>query len=102
MINFNGKESLREMEQSIDSGRSDDFLVRMLYARREIFLATLYKRRKVTEEDLQSIDRIGRSDVATQCWDYCTEEVKEALMQDPHQSVREAAKASWDDQHLAI
>lgn len=62
-----------------------------LYAARDAQIAGLQAAGRIEHNHLSNLDRIGRFRVATELWDCCTPEARQALLTDAHPHVRSAA-----------
>lgn len=65
-----------------------------LYRAREAYLQELQERGEVTLDDVRNLDRLGRCKVASEFFALCTTDAAEALLNDPHHSVRSCAALS--------
>ena len=84
----------RELEDSILSGpvRRED--VSALYALRDAYIAQLRAQGFVTAQNLGELDRLGRVKVASELWEICDAQARQALATDEHHQVRSCAAIS--------
>ena len=62
-----------------------------IYAERDADIAAMRQRGVVAPPDLLAVDRLGRCRVANELWGICTQEARQALLEDPHPHVRSCA-----------
>lgn len=93
MTNTNAQ-TPRQMEALIKPRCAKPGQVEALYEARDKVIAELRRAGTVTLEDIQKLDRTGRSIVASELWQMCTPDVREALLDDLHHFVRSAAEGS--------
>lgn len=65
-----------------------------LYRLRDLDLAKLTAQQVITAEDIHGLDRLGRFRVADSLLHKCEQAAVEALLNDPHHSVRSTASIS--------
>lgn len=65
--------------------------IEAMYAKRDEDIAALGKKESITMADIAGLDRLGRFQLVICLWKKCTLEVRTALANDPHHSVRSAA-----------
>ena len=65
-----------------------------IYSKRRAQVAELVSRARITVEDLQTLDRLGRFTVSAEHWDLCDDIARKALLADAHPHVRSAALLS--------
>ena len=65
--------------------------IEAMYAKRDEEIAALGKKETITMADLAGLDRLGRFQLVICLWKKCTSEVRDALANDQHHSVRSAA-----------
>ena len=65
--------------------------IEAIYAKRDKDIAALGKKETITMDDLAGLDRLGRFQVVSCLWKKCSKEVRHALANDSHHSVRSAA-----------
>lgn len=82
----------RQLEEGVRLYRQED--IEVLYARRAEFLQRFKAAGTIKLSNLSEMDRLGRYEVANDCWKLCTRRAKQALLTDSHPQVRSAALMS--------
>lgn len=87
-----GCQSSRSLEEQYpQKGSMPLIVVKRLYQLREQELCHLAKKETIVLKDLEELDRIGRTTVASLMFQKCDTTAKSALLKDPHHFVRSAA-----------
>lgn len=76
--------------------------IERLYALRDAFIRTLRAKGLVDVREIGELDRLGRCQVASDHWDLCTQEARDALLEDPHHQVRACASVSESSERGAM
>lgn len=84
----------RQLEDGIRQGYYRQQDTDTLYARRAEFIQSFKAAGTIKLSNLGEMDRLGRYEVAYDCWKLCTRRVKQALLTDSHPQVRSAALMS--------
>ena len=84
----------RALADSYVKGSMPPGVVRVLYAMRTVELDRLAEKREITRDDLQTLDRHGRFEVANEMYVQCDGPARAALLDDTHPHVRSTAVLS--------
>jgi hypothetical protein len=84
----------RQIEDGIRQGYYRQKDIDVLYARRAEFVQNFKTAGTIKLSNVIEMDRLGRADLASDCWNLCTQEAKQALLTDSHSHVRSAALMS--------
>lgn len=87
----------RQLEAAMPFGCSTPEQLQRLYTVRKECIDDLKKVGYVTLSDLERLDRIGRFQVANDCWHLCTQKARKALLEDQHHQVRSTAALSHNE-----
>lgn len=69
-----------------------------LYEMRDAFIQQLVLKARVSQSEIQQLDRTGRCIVASNHWHICTRDAREALLSDEHAHVRACANIAEEQQ----
>lgn len=83
--------TLRQLEARFKKRRPDNCQLEGFYAQREKEVASLSQKPVISVEDLVSLDRLGRFQVANELWGKCDQAARFSLLHDEHHYVRSAA-----------
>lgn len=88
----------RQLEDGIRQGyyryQGAEKLPDTLHARRAEFIQSFKAAGTIKLSNLSEMDRLGRYEVADECWNLCTPKAKQALLTDSHPHIRSAALMS--------
>ncbi len=87
----------RQIEASMKSRCPKPGEAERLYAARDRFVAALKESGGIELSDLEKLDRMGRCQVAGECWEILSAGARQSLLDDAHHQVRACAAISWRD-----
>lgn len=87
----------RQLEEAMRPGCPKSGEVERLYQARIRFVERLKAIGAVTLDDLGKLDRLGRFQVANECWAICSDDARKALLEDSHHQVKSTASISQSE-----